>query len=141
MTASSLPTAADAEAVRRVLHTYTLAVDSCDCDLLRSVFTPDVVLHRVDGPRTGRDAVLEFYRSVFDGPVGWSVHLVTNVLVDRAADGLVSQAAFHSAQLSGETLIDIYGRYRHRFVDADADGLRIAEKWIDVQQVFRRAAA
>jgi len=140
VTAPALPTAVEAEAVRRVLHTYTLAVDTCDCDLLRSVFTPDVVLHRVDGPRTGRDAVLEFYRSVFDGPVDWSVHLVTNVLVDRTDGDLVSRSAFHSAQLSGGTVIDIYGRYRHRFA-TEGDGLRIAEKWIDVQQVFRRAAS
>lgn len=128
------------EAVRRVLHTYALAVDTRDLDGLGSVFTPDVVLHRVDGARTGRDAVLEFYRSVFDGDVSWTVHLVTNVLVDRGDDGLVSRAAFHSAQLAGDAVVDIYGRYRHRYAD-DGDRLCIAEKWIDVQQVFRRAAA
>lgn len=141
MTAPISPgTAEEAEAVRRVLHTYTQAVDAQDCDLLGSVFTADVVLHRVDGARTGRDSVLEFYRSVFDGPVIWSVHLVTNVLVDRVEGDVVSRAAFHSAQLSGETIIDIYGRYRHRFADIDAR-LCVAEKWIDVEQVFRRAAS
>jgi ketosteroid isomerase-like protein len=128
------------EAVRRVLHTYALAVDTRDLDGLGSVFTPEVVLHRVDGARTGRDAVLEFYRSVFDGDASWTVHLVTNVLVDRGDDGLVSRAAFHSAQLAGAAVVDIYGRYRHRYAD-DGGRLCIAEKWIDVQQVFRRAAA
>lgn len=134
------PTAEEAEAVRRVLHTYTLAVDTCDVDALGSVFTADVVLHRVDGARTGREAVLEFYRSVFDGDATWTIHLVTNVLVDRADGALTSRAAFHSAQLAGDTVVDIYGRYRHRFA-AEGDRLCIAEKWIDVQQVFRRAAA
>jgi ketosteroid isomerase-like protein len=133
-------TAEQAEAVRRVLHTYTLAVDTRDIDALGSVFTADVVLHRVDGARTGRDAVLEFYRSVFDGDVSWTIHLVTNVLVDRAGGDLESRAAFHSAQLAGDTVVDIYGRYRHRFA-TEGERLCIAEKWIDVQQVFRRAAA
>ncbi|GAA5135786.1 nuclear transport factor 2 family protein [Pseudonocardia adelaidensis] len=129
------------EAVRRVLHTYALAVDTRDLDVLGSVFTADVVLHRVDGARTGRAAVLEFYRSVFDGDVAWTVHLVTNVLVDRADDGgLESRAAFHSAQLAGGAVVDIYGRYRHRFA-TEGERLCIAEKWIDVQQVFRRAAS
>lgn len=133
---------ATAETARATLHRYARAVDTRDDAALADVFAPDVVLERVDGPRTGRDAVLTFYRGVFDGPAVWSKHLVTNVLVEPAdapANGDRSAYAvtayFQAVSRTADEAIAVFGEYDDVFV-ADGTGMRIARKRIDVQQTF-----
>ncbi|MEQ3549519.1 nuclear transport factor 2 family protein [Pseudonocardia nematodicida] len=125
----------DTEAARRLLHRYARAVDGRDEAMLASVLAPDAVLHRADGPRTGRAEVLSFYRSVFDGPTVWSAHLVTNVDADPVPDGLAVTALFQAVSRTATEGRVIYGEYRN-LLGRDGDGLRIQEMTIEIQQIF-----
>ncbi len=127
--------AEEAEAARVLLYRYARAVDEQDEKALHALVTDDVVLHRVDGAREGRAAFLDFYRSVFDGPVEWSKHLVTNVVVVREGIGLRASAYFEAVSVADGTGRAIYGEYHDRFVGAGGQ-LRISEKRIDVQHTF-----
>lgn len=123
------------EAARTVLHAYARAVDRRDEEALSLLVTEDVVLRRVDGLREGRAAFLEFYRSVFAGPVEWSKHLVANVVVEPVPDGLLVAAYFEAVSVAGEDARMIVGEYQDR-LRAVGDRLQIAEKGIDVQRTF-----
>ncbi|WAC57501.1 nuclear transport factor 2 family protein [Gordonia sp. SL306] len=132
--ASVTPT--EMEAVRELLHRYARAVDSRDEDLLADCLHPDVVLHRVDGPRHGRDTVLAFYRTVFDGPTTWSKHLVSNITCTSNPDGIDVGAYFHAASTTSDGGLSVFGEYSDRVVRSDDGSLCIVVKAIDVQQIF-----
>ncbi|MFW0783484.1 nuclear transport factor 2 family protein [Gordonia sp. CPCC 206044] len=132
--ASVTPT--EMEAVRELLYRYARAVDTSDEDLLADCLHPDVVLHRVDGPRHGRDAVLAFYRTVFDGPTTWSKHLVSNVTCTSGPDGIAVHAYFHAVSTNADGGLSVFGEYSDQVVRCDDNSLRIAVKSIDVQQTF-----
>lgn len=125
----------DAEAARAVLHRYARAVDGRDPEALAGVLAEDAVLHRADGPRTGREAVLDFYRSVFAGPTVWSKHLITNVDVSPEPRGLAVRACFQAVSRTKTEGKVIYGEYRDLLV-GDASELRIREMHIEMQQTF-----
>lgn len=132
---TTIASTADSEAARATLHRYARAVDTRDEEALAEVFTTDVTFERVDGLREGRDAVLSFYRTVFDGPVVWSKHMITNVLVEPRGDGLAVTAYFQAVSRTAGDAIAVLGEYDDLLVP-DGDGLRIARKRIDVQQTF-----
>ncbi len=123
-------------AVQTALHRYARAVDRGDEELLAQAFTEDVVLERADGPREGKDAVLAFYRQVFEGPTVWSKHLITNLLVQPSASGLAVTSYFQAISRTANDAIAIFGEYDDLLVPFDAE-MRIARKRIDVQQTFQ----
>lgn len=130
-------TAEAAEAVRTVMYRYARAVDRRDEVLLAACLTDDVVLHRVDGPRNGRDAVLAFYRTVFEGPTVWSKHLITNVAVTAVPTGFEASAYFHAVSHTATDGMSVLGEYTDLLVPDAAGALRIRRKSIDVQRCFR----
>lgn len=129
-------TAEDVEAARAALHRYARAVDVADESLLAEVFTEDAVLERVDGSREGRDAVLAFYRTVFEGPAVWSKHLVTNVTTAANTEGFAVTAYFQAVSRTEDDAMTVFGEYRDLLVRDGGSGLRIRRKRIDVQQRF-----
>lgn len=135
MSAPSTPAPAGAEAARATLHRYARAVDARDESALAAVFTEDVTFERVDGIREGRDTVLAFYRTVFDGPTTWSKHMVTNVIVEPQRAGLAVTAYFQAVSRTADDAVTVFGEYDDLLVP-DGDGLRIARKRVDVQQTF-----
>ncbi|GAB92065.1 nuclear transport factor 2 family protein [Gordonia rhizosphera] len=124
------------EGVRALLHQYAYAVDSSDESLLAAVLTDDVVLHRVDGAREGADAVLAFYRTVFDGPTIWSKHLVTNLTCTVTPHGYDVDAYVQAISRTADTGMMVLAEYHDQVVRDDTGRYRIAVKAIDVQQTF-----
>lgn len=140
MTSQSIQavTADDSEAARVALHRYARAVDLADESLLAEAFTEDVLLARVDGSREGRDTVLAFYRTVFEGPTVWSKHLITNVTAEAVAEGFAVTAYFQAVSRTEVDAMTVFGEYSDLLV-RDGEGLRIRRKRIDVQQSFSQA--
>lgn len=58
-----------AELAREATWRYATAVDTVDFDLLAAAFTEDAVLVTSKGERTGRDAVVDYYRTALATPV------------------------------------------------------------------------
>lgn len=131
-----MSTPEDIAIAQTALHRYARAVDRGDAESLAEVFTEDVVLERADGTREGKDAVLAFYRRVFEGPTVWSKHLITNLLVRPRAGGLAATSCFQAVSRTTNDAIAIFGEYDDLLVPFDA-GMRIARKRIDVQQTFQ----
>jgi 3-phenylpropionate/cinnamic acid dioxygenase small subunit len=115
-----------------VLHSYCRAIDDRDATALTEVFTEDVVLavtpigsseaHRFEG----REAVVALLSSLFDQR-DWSRHMVSNPLVDLAADGVVRvRSYFTFTMASGTTRTRGIGDYTASMRDADG-GLLITE--------------
>lgn len=128
-------TAGDSETARATLHRYARAVDTRDEVALAEVFTEDVAFERADGLREGRDAVIAFYRTVFEGPTLWSKHMITNVLAEPHGDGLAVTAYFQAVSRTADDALAVFGEYDDWLVSGE-HGLRVARKRIDVQQVF-----
>lgn len=75
-----------AELAREASWRYATAVDSCDFDLLATVFTEDAVLTTRKGPRQGREAIVDYYRTALAEPVGRK-HLLVNQTVTPLGPG------------------------------------------------------
>ncbi|MBK1787344.1 nuclear transport factor 2 family protein [Prauserella cavernicola] len=124
------------EEVRAALYRYARAVDERDETALADVFGADVVLHRADGAHRGRDAVLDFYRTVFAGPTTWSRHVVTNVTAEPDGGATRARAYFQAVSRSASGGLTVVGEYAD-LLARERDGVvRIREKSIDVQQSF-----
>ncbi len=68
----------------QLLYAYQDRVDHKDLTGLAEVFhPPDAVLERQDGPRTGRDAVIDLYRAFADSDVTNAQHNGYNVRVSE----------------------------------------------------------
>ncbi|MGO3326628.1 nuclear transport factor 2 family protein [Gordonia sp. (in: high G+C Gram-positive bacteria)] len=126
-------TPAVAESAREAMYRYARAVDDADESALAACLHSDVVLHRVDGARTGRDEVLAFYRTVFDGPTSWSKHFVGNISCSGDDLAVDVHAYFQAVALTeaGPTLV--FGEYNDRLVADRSGGLLLSIKSIDVQ--------
>ncbi len=129
-------TPVDMEGVRELLHRYARAVDTTDESLLEGCLADDVILHRVDGAREGIDAVIAFYRTVFEGPTVWSKHMVTNLVCTPTPKGFDVDAYFEAVSRTTDSAIMVLGEYHDQVVRAADGSLRIAVKRIDVQQIF-----
>jgi uncharacterized protein (TIGR02246 family) len=75
-----------AELAREASWRYATAVDSCDFDLLATVFTEDAVLTTRKGPRQGREAIVDYYRTALAEPLGRK-HLLVNQTVTPLGPG------------------------------------------------------
>lgn len=75
-----------AELAREASWRYATAVDSCDFDLLATVFTEDAVLTTRKGPRQGREAIIDYYRTALAEPIGRK-HLLVNQAVTPLGPG------------------------------------------------------
>lgn len=122
--------------VQRVFFLYSRAVDEGDLDALCELVTDDVRLTRAEGTREGLDRFLDVYRAHNASPTELSRHVITNVLVDRAADGTVRARAYFEAMLfdPDETRL-ILGNYSDTLV-GESSNLRIAHKRIAVDRVL-----
>ena len=75
-----------AELAREASWRYATAVDTNDFDLLATVFTEDAVLTTRKGPRQGRDAIVDYYRTALADPVGRR-HFLMNQTVTPLGSG------------------------------------------------------
>jgi ketosteroid isomerase-like protein len=79
---------ADADEVRRTLHSYCRLLDERDLDgLVRRVYLPDAVDDRKRGaPLKGHEEIRRYFATAFEH-VASTAHLLSNIEIDIAADG------------------------------------------------------
>jgi ketosteroid isomerase-like protein len=121
----------DERDIVRVALTYCRALDTCDWDLLATVFVPDATA-RLGSPTqlTGSDEIVDRCRRALS-PLELSQHLVGNheVVVDgdRATHHCYLHAQHVRANVGGDPNYIVAGRYQDRFVRT-GDGWRIAHR-------------
>jgi ketosteroid isomerase-like protein len=121
----------DEREIVRVALTYCRALDTCDWDLLATVFVPDATA-RLGSPAhlTGSDEIIDRCRSALS-PLELSQHLVGNHEVVVDGDSATHRCYLHAqhvrASVGGEPNYIVAGRYEDRFVRT-GDGWRIAHR-------------
>ncbi len=120
-----------AEAAREVTWRYANAVDGPDYVLLGGVFTDDAVLVTRKGPREGRDAIIEYYRTAMADPVARK-HFVVNQTVTSTGPGTALVESYFLYTYAGDdTAILGWGNYVDRVRVIDGVGY-IEEKRISI---------
>jgi uncharacterized protein (TIGR02246 family) len=100
-----------AELAREASWRYATAVDSCDFDLLARVFTEDAVLTTRKGPRQGREAIVDYYRTALAEPVGRK-HLLVNQTVAPLGPGIARlDSVFLYTYAGPDTSVIGWGNY------------------------------
>jgi ketosteroid isomerase-like protein len=110
-------------AARDAINTYCLAVDVSDIDMLRTAFTEDAQLHgQYMGDRSGRDAILDYFKGALEAPMAHRKHYATNFLT-TGTDGDTVSATCYFFSYHGETddLHVAWGRYEYQVL-LKADG-------------------
>lgn len=119
------------EAARAATRRYAVAVDTVDLDLLADAFTEDATLTTRRGSRSGRDVVVDYYRTALADPTNRRHFLVNqDVQVDSPTEATVSSYFIYTYAGAGQSIIG-WGHYvdRVRIEDGVA---RIAEKTISI---------
>jgi ketosteroid isomerase-like protein len=133
--------------IASVLHRYARAVDTCDWDLLRSLFTDDAMLDysSVGGPAAGRDEVCAWLeRSLPLMPM--TQHFITNIEADIDGDTAMVRAMFYNPMLlPGASETSACGGYYQHVMVRTASGwrsrqLREENLWFDNPPSPRRRA-
>jgi len=113
-------------AIRHRLLTYLFAIDDRDFDIVRECFAPDAAFW-FDGqpePTVGQDAI-QAYTMAKMGPLPFSEHAMTNLLVTAEGDGALARSyvtvRFVVAADHGAELITRGIRYTDRLVESDGD--------------------
>jgi ketosteroid isomerase-like protein len=120
-----------AELAREASWRYATAIDTLDFILLESVFTEDAVLVTRKGPREGRDAIIEYYRTALTDPVTRR-HFLVNQKVTSSGPGTALLESYFLYTFAGaDTSILGWGSYIDRVRVIDGVGY-IEEKRISV---------
>jgi hypothetical protein len=114
------------------MDTYAVACDSCDLDLLRTVFTPDAVLDYAEfgGARTDVDSAIGWLSQGLPRYAGLHHNITTHycVVEGDTARAVSYWIAFHTTvDGPGETMMQLGGYYKDRLVRTAA-GWRISER-------------
>lgn len=120
-----------AELAREASWRYATAVDALDFDLLASAFTEDAVLVTRKGPREGRDAVIEYYRTALADPVARKHFLVNQKVTSSGPDTALLESYFLYTYAGADTAILGWGNYVDRVRVIDGVGY-IEEKRISI---------
>ena len=121
----------DAESARAATWRYANAVDAGDLDALGDAFTEDATLTTRKGSRSGRDVVVDYYRTALADPVERR-HFLVNQDVEALPSGDVAVTSYFIYTYAGaDTSIIGWGRYVDRVRIEDGVG-RIAEKTISI---------
>jgi uncharacterized protein (TIGR02246 family) len=100
-----------AELARAASWRYATAVDTCDFELLASVFTEDAVLTTRRGTRQGRAAIVEYYRAALADPVARR-HFLVNQTVTVDGPGSAHMESYFAYTYAGaDTSILGWGTY------------------------------
>lgn len=119
------------EAARQATWRYANAVDGPDFDLLADAFTEDAVLMSRSGDKRGREAVLAYYRSALEAPIGRK-HLLCNQEVEVSGPGAAIVRSYFAYTYAGDaTSILGWGSYVDR-VRIEGGVGRICEKRITI---------
>lgn len=100
-----------AELAREATWRYATAVDTCDFDLLATVFTEDAVLTTRKGPRQGREAIVDYYRTALADPVGRKHFLVNQTVTPLAPGTARLDSAFLYTYAGADTSVIGWGSY------------------------------
>lgn len=100
-----------AELAREASWRYATAVDTCDFDLLAGVFTEDAVLTTRKGPRQGREAIVDYYRTALADPVGRRHFLVNQTVTPVAPDHVRLDSVFLYTYAGADTSVIGWGTY------------------------------
>jgi uncharacterized protein (TIGR02246 family) len=119
------------EAAREASWRYARAVDGPDFDLLADAFTEDAVLVTRKGPRQGRDAVVDYYRTALADPYGRKHFLVNQQVTWLAPGRALLESYFLYTYTGADTSVLGWGNYRDEVVVVDGVG-RISEKRISI---------
>ncbi len=120
-----------AELAREASWRYATAVDTLDFDLLASAFTDDAVLVTRKGPREGRDAVVNYYRTALADPVARKHFLVNQKVTATGAGTALLESYFLYTYAGDDTAILGWGNYIDRVCVIDGVGY-IEEKRISI---------
>lgn len=119
------------EAARAATRRYAVAVDTVDFAMLADAFTEDATLTTRRGSRTGRDVVVDYYRTAMADPIDRRHFLVNqDVQVDSPTEATVSSYFIYTYAGAGQSIIG-WGHYVDRVRIEDGIG-RIAEKTISI---------
>lgn len=129
----------DHDAIARLVHLYAERLDGGDLDGVAELFARGTLRsNRTDAVRRGRDEARALYRdtvALYDG-VPCTKHVITNLVIDVAADAATARSYFTVLQARPELPLQVIiaGRYHDRF-ERD-DGLwRFADRLILVDLV------
>lgn len=120
-----------AEAARAASWRYARAVDGPDFDLLAGVFSEDAVLVTRKGPRQGRDAVVDYYRTALADPIGRKHFLVNQEVTWLEPGRALLESYFLYTYAGDDTSILGWGSYADRVRVIDGVGY-IEEKRISI---------
>lgn len=120
-----------AELAREASWRYATAVDTVDFDLLASAFTEDAVLVTRKGPREGRAAVVDYYRTALADPVARKHFLVNQKVTASGPDSALLESYFVYTYAGADTSILGWGNYLDRVRIIDGVGY-IEEKRISI---------
>ena len=123
---------ADRLAIREVMDRYALAIDHCDWDIYRDVFSTDAVIDYSDsgGMRAGREATIEWLDAALSMFAGLHHNMTSHVCeIDGDAARAVTYFIAYQTMADGsggERMMSIGGFYQDRLVRQDR--WRIAER-------------
>lgn len=120
-----------AELAREASWRYATAVDTVDFDLLASAFAEDAVLITRKGPREGRAAVVDYYRTALADPVARKHFLVNQKVTSSGPDTALMESYFLYTYAGDDTSILGWGNYVDRVRIIDGVGY-IEEKRISI---------
>lgn len=120
-----------AELAREATWRYATAIDQSDFALLAESFTDDATLTTRRGSRSGRDVVVDYYRTALADPVQRRHFLVNQQVRVDAPDDVTVTSYFLYTFAGDDTSVLGWGRYVDR-VRIDGGVGRIAEKTIAV---------
>lgn len=120
-----------ADLARAATWRYATAVDTVDLGLLADAFTADAALTTRKGTRSGREVVVDYYRTALADPVERR-HFLMNQAVRALPSGEVMVTSYFIYTYAGvDTSIVGWGRYDDRVRIEDGIG-RIVEKTISI---------
>jgi hypothetical protein len=126
-------TALDYAEVKRVVGQYNLAYDSTrvsdDGALMGLAFTPDAIFEQGDTNRTGREAIVERYRSNSLGIHHW----VSNLLIGVSPEGLESWSyvGLFTVDDDGAVLQEVGGGILRERYERTAEGWQVSYRRYD----------
>jgi ketosteroid isomerase-like protein len=120
-----------AELAREATWRYATAVDTVDFDLLASAFSDDAVLVTRKGPREGRDAVVDYYRTALADPVARKHFMVNQKVTSTGPGTALVESYFLYTYAGDDTAILGWGNYVDRVRVIDGVGY-IDEKRISI---------
>lgn len=120
-----------AEAARAASWRYARAVDGPDFALLATVFSEDAVLMTRRGPRQGREAIVDYYRTALADPLARKHFLVNQEVTWLEPGRVLLESYFLYTYAGDDTSILGWGSYSDRVRVVDGVGY-IEEKRIGI---------